>query len=512
VDVRPKPLIGGERTNASGSKSFRELLLKHDYEGMVHAALDQEREGAHLIDLSVAAAGRDELNDMAEVCQRLNTALNAPVMVDAREPAVIEAALQRLGGRSVVNSASLENPARARATIELCRKYGAALVLLAIDEKGMAMTVERKLAVAGRLYEMALAGGLAPESLFFDFLTFTLGSGDRSLRPAATATLKAVKAAKRRFPQSFTLLGVSNVSHGLEPGIRRALNTVFLARAIEHGLDAAIMHAGRILPAGELEPEVVKRCDDLIFNRRADALERLLAHFGSKPAKGAGRKVKGERRSTNAALRDAVLTGERAGLDALLADLLKREPAMKIIEKRLLPAMDEVGRRFEAGRMQLPFVLRSAEVMRAAFDTLKPRLPAAAAKTAAARGTLVLATVRGDVHDIGKNLVDMIFSANGYRVINLGVRQTPEEMLTAVRKHRPDAIGLSGLLVESARAMKEYVEVFGASGVTTPVICGGAALSREYVEKELQRTYSGMVHYAKDALAGLRIMQAITKR
>jgi 5-methyltetrahydrofolate--homocysteine methyltransferase len=508
--VRPKPLICGERTNASGSKRFRDLLQARDYDGMLRAAVEQEREGAHLVDLSVAAAGRQEATDMAEVCQRLNTGLSVPVMVDARDPQVVEAALQRLGGRSVVNSVTLEDPGRAHAVIELCRKYGAGLVLLTVDERGMAMTCARKLSVAGRLYKLALAGGLAPESLFLDFLTFTLGSGERALRRAAVETLAAVKAARKRFPASLTLLGVSNVSHGLEPGMRRALNTVFLARAIEHGLDAAIVHAGRIQPLSELEPKIVRSCDDLVFNRREDALARMIEQFSRTNAERGTQSA--ERKTPKAGpgerLKEMVLSGGAAGLEETLAGLLSTETALRIVEKRLLPAMDEVGRRFEAGRMPLPFVLRSAEVMRRAFDVLKPRLPAGGEK---ARGTLVVATVRGDIHDIGKNLVEMIVSAGGFRVVNLGVRQSPEEILAAVRKHAPDAVGLSGLLVESARAMKEYLEVFAAAGVTVPVICGGAALSREYVARELAPAYAGKVFYARDALAGLKLMQNLCR-
>ena len=508
LQVQPRPLFVGERTNASGSKRFRELLLARDFDGMVATAQEQKAEGAQVMDLSVAAAGQDEVADIKELAVRLNSGVDLPVMVDSTRYEAVEAALERLAGRCIVNSVNLEDPARAEKTIALCRRMGAALVLMTIDRKGMAMTGERKLDVAERLYDMAVRrGGLSPRDVFFDFLTFTLASGDESLRDAGAETLKAITQAKRRFTRSLTILGVSNISYGLQPAARRALNTVFLHHAIEHGLDVAILHAGRIEPLSSLDPETVGRCEDLIFNRRsaADPLAALLALFSDQP-RGTSREVRAAGRKPPT-VGDAILSGDRAGVAEVVAGLLKTRTALAIIEDDLLPAMAEVGRRFEAGKMQLPFVLRSAEAMRAAFDVLKPHLPAGDDK---GRGTLLLATVRGDVHDIGKNLVDMIVSSNGFSVVNLGVRQMPEDILEAARKHKPDAIGLSGLLVESARAMREYVEVFAGAGLATPVICGGAALTRAYVEGELQPAYPGKVHYAKDALEGLRIIQAIT--
>ena len=511
--VEPRPLFVGERTNAGGSKRFRELLFARDFEGMVAAAQEQKAEGAQVMDLSVAAAGQDEVADIKELALRLNSGVGLPVMVDSTRYEAAEAALERLAGRCIVNSVNLEDPARAEKTIALCRRMGAALVLMTIDRKGMAMTAERKLDVAERLYDMAVRrGGLAPHDVFFDFLTFTLASGDQSLRDAGAETLKAIKQAKRRFPKSFTMLGVSNISYGLQPAARRALNTVFLHHAIEHGLDAAILHAGRIEPLSSFDAETVGRCEDLIFNRRRGAADPLAALLALGEDRGVRTEDGGVRTDSSllipqSSVLSSVLSGDRAGIAEALAELLKTRTALAIIEDDLLPAMAEVGKRFETGKMQLPFVLRSAEAMRAAFDILKPHLPAGGDK---GRGTLLLATVRGDVHDIGKNLVDMIVSSNGFSVVNLGVRQMPEDILEAARKHKPDAIGLSGLLVESARAMREYVEVFAGAGLATPVICGGAALTRAYVEGELQPAYPGKVHYAKDALEGLRIMQAIT--
>jgi len=503
--VEPRPLFIGERTNAGGSKRFRDLLLAGDYVGMVKAAEEQKAEGAQAMDLSIAAAGRDEAADMAELANRLNSNVDLPVMVDSTRYDATEAALERLSGRCIVNSVNLEDPARAEQTVALCRRTGAALVLMAIDRKGMAMTCERKLEAAERLYDLAVRrGGLAPQDILFDLLTFTLASGEESLRESAVETLKAIRQSKGRFPKSLTLLGISNVSYGLKPDARRALNTVFLHHAVEAGLDAAILHAGRIEPLAALDRETVARCEDLIFNRRTGAgkpLEALLAHFG-----GAARRQQPAAAVAAATAAECVIAGDRARIVPAVQELLKTRAATDIISAELLPAMAEVGRRFEAGTTVLPFVLRSAEAMRVAFDVLKPHLPPGDR----GRGTLLLATVRGDVHDIGKNLVDMIVSSNGFTVWNLGVRQTPEEVLAAAREHRPDAVGLSGLLVESARAMREYVETLAGAGLSMPVICGGAALTREYVENELQPAYPGRVYYAKDALEGLRIIQAIT--
>jgi 5-methyltetrahydrofolate--homocysteine methyltransferase len=509
LKVEPRPLYVGERTNASGSKRFRERLLARDFDGLVAVAQEQKSEGAQVMDLSVAAAGQDEAADMKELAVRLNSGVDLPVMVDSTRYEAVQAALARFAGRCIVNSVNLEAPARAEKTVRLCRRMGAALVLMTIDRKGMAMTCERKLEVAERLYDLAVRrGGLAPQDVLFDFLTFTLASGDESLRQAGAETLQAVQQAKSLYPKSLTVLGISNVSYGLAPAARRALNTVFLHHAVARGLDAAILHAGRIEPLASLDPETVGRCEDLIFNRRrgeSTPLEALLAGFssrssGSGPALPA---VNGRRLAAG----DFVLAGDRVGVAGAVGELLQTRTATDVITNELLPAMAEVGRRFEDGRLQLPFVLRSAEAMRAAFDALRPHLPAGTEK---GRGVLLLATVRGDVHDIGKNLVDMIVSSNGFTVNNLGVRQTPEDILAAARECRPDAIGLSGLLVESAQAMKEYVEVFADAGLNIPVICGGAALTRDYVDGDLQPAYPGRVYYAKDALEGLRIMQAIT--
>ncbi len=509
ISTEPKPLIIGERTNVSGSKLFRECLQKDDYEGMMKVALDQQAEQSHAIDLSLAAAGRQEVLDYQVFCSMLNTRLQLPVMIDSTSPQVVEEALKRLAGRCIVNSVNLEDGGkRARETFELCRQYGAAVVCLTIDEQGMADTADKKIAVAQRLHAMALECGLSEQDLLFDFLTFSLGSGDESLKNAGKETLDAITKIKSQFPGSFTVLGVSNVSYGLSPQARKALNSVFLRRAVERGLDAAIMHAGRIMPLHLVPPQLVKLCDDLILNRQTGSkppLEALLAFFSHHKI---GEESVAHQNFVAPAqrLEQHVLSGDSQGLEQTLKALLKEETPLFIIREDLLPAMDKVGKLFGQGKLQLPFVLRSAEVMRSASDILKPML---GKKKAEARGSIVLATVRGDIHDIGKNLVAMILEANGFKVINLGVKQSAEQIITAVREHQPTAVGLSGLLVESVKAMTEYLEVFKAQGLSLPVICGGAALSRDYYEKTMLPLYPA-VHFAQDAMDGLKVMQQLT--
>ncbi|MDP2806533.1 MAG: dihydropteroate synthase, partial [bacterium] len=509
ISTEPRPLILGERTNVTGSKLFRECLQKDDYEGMMKVALDQQAEQSHAIDLSLAAAGRQEVLDYQVFCSMLNTRLQLPVMIDSTSPLVVEEALKRLAGRCIVNSVNLEDGGkRARETFELCRQYGAAVVCLTIDEQGMADTAERKVAVAQRLYQMALECGLSEQDLLFDFLTFSLGSGDESLKNAGKETLAAITQIKSLFPNSHTVLGVSNVSYGLAPQARKALNSVFLRRATEKGLDAAIMHAGRIMPLHLIPPQLVKLCDDLILNRQSGSkppLEALLAFFSHHKI---GEESVAHQNFVAPAqrLEQHVLSGDSQGLEQTLKALLKEETPLYIIREDLLPAMDKVGKLFGQGKLQLPFVLRSAEVMRSASAILKPML---GKKKSEDRGSIVLATVRGDIHDIGKNLVAMILEANGFKVINLGVKQSAEQIITAVREHQPTAVGLSGLLVESVKAMTEYLEVFKAQGLSLPVICGGAALSPDYFEKTMIPVYPA-VHYAKDAMDGLKVMQQLT--
>jgi len=512
IAVSPKPLLIGERTNASGSKAFRDLLEKNDFHGMVDMACSQEQEGAHAIDLSLARPGRDEADDYARLCFLLNTRCRLPVMLDSTDPAAVEAALKNLSGRSIINSVNLEDGgAKAQKILTLCREYGAAVVCLTIDEKGMAQTADRKVAIARRLADLAIEHCLSHRDLFFDTLTFTLGSGDRSLTRAGLESLEAIKELKKIFPDSFTVLGVSNISYGLPQEARKALNSVFLQRAITAGLDAAIIHPGKIMPLNQIPRQVVELCDDLIFDRRtgnSTPLEFILNYFSGK-LETMKSKTKPRKLTPQKQLQQNIIRGEEKDLKDNICLLLMDHDPVTVIDRILLPAMDRVGKLFGRGEMQLPFVLRSAEVMQKAVDILKPHLKD---RKTSRTGTIVIATVRGDIHDIGKNLAGLILTANGYKVIDLGIRQTAEDILLAVRKHKPLAIGLSGLLVESARAMSEYLEVFARAGVDLPVLCGGAALNEAFVKKELQPLYPGKVFYARDAMDGLKIVQNISKK
>jgi len=512
ISVSPKPLMIGERSNASGSKAFRELLEKDDFQGMADLACSQEHEGAHAIDLSLARPGRDEADDYARLCSLLNTRCRLPVMIDSTEPAAIEAALKNISGRSIINSINLEDGGiKAKKILEHCRRYGAAVVCLTIDEKGMAQTAERKLEIAQRLASLVTEHGLKARDIFFDTLTFTLGSGDRSLTRAGLESLEAIKGLKRSYPDSFTVLGVSNISYGLPPEARKVLNSVFLQRAITAGLDAAIIHPGKITPLNQIPHRLLELCDALIFNHRTEdkaPLEELLDYFSAKPEK-APRKTDLRKLSPQKQLQQGIIRGEEKGLTENIGILLKSQDPVEIIDRVLLPAMDRVGVLFGRGEMQLPFVLRSAEVMQKAVDILKPRLKG---RKTSRTGTILIATVRGDIHDIGKNLAGLILSANGYRVIDLGIRQTAEDIMLAIKKHQPMAVGLSGLLVESARAMSEYLELFSRAGIALPVICGGAALNESFVKKELQPKYGGKVFFARDAMDGLKIVQSLDQK
>ncbi|MBM4320979.1 MAG: methionine synthase, partial [Deltaproteobacteria bacterium] len=453
-----------------------------------------------------------ERADMERLIPELARQLRTPLVVDSTDPAVVEAALERYGGRGVVNSVNLEDgPQRAVRMIELARRHGAALVALAIDEQGMALTTERKLAVAERIYRLAvMEHGLAPGDLIFDLLTFTVASGDAEARGAALATLQAVAELKRRHPEVLTVLGVSNVSFGLGPPLRRVLNSVFLAEATACGLDMAIVDARRILPLHRVDPELLDVCRRLLLAdaSRGDPLAVLLSLSGAADAAGQAKPDAAAQLSDEERLQRMVLDGTRQGLPELLERMLADGWApLELCDRLLIPAMKEVGELFGRGQMQLPFVLQSAEATKAAVSYLEPRLRALG--EARRRGRLVLATVRGDVHDIGKNLVSIILSNNGYEVTDLGIKVGIEQMLEAVAAQQADALGMSGLLVKSTVIMKENLEEMVRRDVRLPVLLGGAALTREFVERDLRAVYGPAVYYCEDAFAALRLLDAI---
>lgn len=510
LEQKPAPLLIGERANANGSKAFRRLLLAEDWEGMAALARSQADEGAHAIDVCLALVGRDEGRDWERLLETLASSCPLPVMVDSTDPAAMETALKRLGGRCLLNSINLEDgEPRARQVLELARRHGSAVVALCIDEEGMARGPERKLAVARRLVALAAEHGLGAGDLLIDPLTFTLGSGDPDSARAGLDTLEAIRLIKREIPESRTLLGLSNISFGLKPGLRRALNSVYLHRALAAGLDAAILHAGQILPPHELDPGLAAACEALIDadHRQGDPLARLLELGGSAAPERAD--ADGDL-PVEARLARRIVQGRSAGIGADLDEALAAgHGPFEIINRFLLDGMKEVGELFGAGRLQLPFVLKSAETMKHAVGHLEPAIRAATQGAPKARGRLLLATVRGDVHDIGKNLVDIILSNNGFEVENLGIKVPVERLLQAIEAKRPDAVGLSGLLVKSTLVMRENLLAFAEAGVDLPVLLGGAALTRRYVEDDLRPLYGGPLHYARDAFDGLRLMEAL---
>ncbi len=508
-------LIVGERTNANGSKQFRERLLAGDTDGMVAVARDQVKEGAHVLDVCVDYVGRDGAADMGGLVGRLATQCTIPLVIDSTEAAVIEAALKRIGGRAIINSVNLEDGEAGRPAriFPMARRYGAAVIGLLIDEEGQARSVEWKLRVARRLHDLAVNRyGLEPSDLFFDALTFPLGSGQEDLRRDGLATLEAIRRIKAELPGVYTILGVSNVSFGLKPAARQVLNSVFLHMAVEAGLDAAIVNAAKILPMNRIEPHQREVARQLVCDERRDGFDPL-AEFMRLFETGAGTRaaeVRAVPKSIEERLKARIVDGERPGLEALLDEALLTYDAITIINEILLDGMKTVGDLFGSGQMQLPFVLQSAEVMKAAVGHLERFMARSAGQT---KGKIVLATVKGDVHDIGKNLVDIILTNNGYTVVNLGIKQPIHNIVETALKERADAIGMSGLLVKSTLVMRDNLEELNARDLWRfPVILGGAALTRGYVENDLRAIYRGDVFYAGDAFDGLRLMGEITSR
>jgi 5-methyltetrahydrofolate--homocysteine methyltransferase len=426
-------------------------------------------------------------------------------MLDSTSLEALEAGLKQCAGRSVINSINLEDGGtRAEKILALAVDFGAAVVCLAIDEQGMARSRDKKVAVLQRLHDLAISRGINSADLFLDPLTFTLGSGDPGLADAGKETLAALPLLKKQMPAAHILLGVSNISYGLQPVVRKIVNAVFLYHAVQQGLDAAIFHAARILPLNRIDSGDIRLAEDLIFNRRRaghDPLLTICHHFQDR--KNNAVTVAAEYSSPEERLRAAVLNGNAAGIENDLESLAKKMPALDIVNAHLLKAMSEVGELFEKGIMQLPFVLQAAEVIKAALDFLEPRLAKIEKRQ---RGCMVLATVKGDIHDIGKNLVDIILRSNGYRIINLGTNQDGADIASAVEQHCPDHVGLSALLVKSTLEMTEILRHLDEKNIRIPVICGGAALTPAFVDATLQPIYSGKVFYAADAFAALKIM------
>jgi 5-methyltetrahydrofolate--homocysteine methyltransferase len=504
-------LFVGERSNANGSRAFRDSLLKGDVDAMVATGREQVREGSHVLDLCTAYVGRDEVADMSALVARYRTEVASPLMLDSTEPNVLRAALALTGGRCIVNSINLEDGLeRCEKVLPLVKEFGAAVVALTIDEQGMAKKAEDKLRIAKRIYRICTEDyGLAPEDLLFDVLTFTICTGNEDDRRLALETLEGIRRLREELPGVGLILGVSNVSFGITPAARHALNSVFLHHATEAGLTAAILHAARIEPLHRIDPRAREVAEDLIFDRRRagyDPLHEYLKLFEGVDVKKKAARVVPE--DVLERLRWRIVEGERPGLEDDLRLALERKQPLAIVNEDLLAGMAVVGELFGRGDMQLPFVLQSAETMKSAVAFLEPLMERASGES---RGRIVLATVRGDVHDIGKNLVDIILTNNGYTVFNLGIKQPIQKILEVAHEHQPHAIGMSGLLVKSTVIMKENLEEMNRRGVSTPVILGGAALTRSYVEDDCRRTYKGALYYAQDAFEGLDVMGRIVK-
>ncbi|MCY0925177.1 methionine synthase [Streptomyces sp. H27-H1] len=508
----------GERTNANGSKKFRDAMLEARWDDCVEMVRDQIREGAHMLDLCVDYVGRDGVADMKELAGRFATASTLPIVLDSTEVPVLRAGLEKLGGRAVINSVNYEDgdgpESRFAKVTGLAQEHGAALIALTIDEEGQARTVEHKVAIAQRLIaDLTGNWGIHESDILIDTLTFTICTGQEESRKDGIATIESIRELKRRHPDVQTTLGLSNISFGLNPAARVLLNSVFLDECVKAGLDSAIVHASKILPIARFDDEQVGTALDLIYDRRAegyDPLQKLMALFEGVNTKSmkAGRAEELLALPLDERLQRRIIDGEKNGLAADLDEALETRPALDIVNDTLLEGMKVVGELFGSGQMQLPFVLQSAEVMKNAVAHLEPHMEKSDAD---GKGTIVLATVRGDVHDIGKNLVDIILTNNGYNVVNIGIKQPVSAILEAAQEHKADVIGMSGLLVKSTVIMKENLEELNQRKLAAdyPVILGGAALTRAYVEQDLHEIYEGEVRYARDAFEGLRLMDAL---
>ncbi|MEO0376774.1 MAG: methionine synthase, partial [Cyanobacteria bacterium P01_A01_bin.17] len=513
-------LIVGERLNASGSKKVRTLLNEDDWDGLLAIAKSQVKEGAHMLDVNVDYVGRDGERDMRELVSRLVTNTTLPLMLDSTEWTKMEAGLKVAGGKCLLNSTNYEDgEERFFKVLQLAKEYGAGVVIGCIDEEGMARTAQKKFEIAQRAYRDALEFGLPPHEIFFDTLALPISTGIEEDRENAKATIEAIGLIRENLPGVHFMLGVSNVSFGLSPATRITLNSIFLNEAMKAGMDGAIVSAAKILPLSKITEEHQQICRDLIYDNRRfegdictyDPLTKLTELF-------AGVSTKDARSSASLAdlpieqrLKQHIIDGERIGLDEALKVALEADyKALEIVNTFLLDGMKVVGELFGSGQMQLPFVLQSAETKKSAVAFLEPYMEKIEGEDEdRGKGKFLIATVKGDVHDIGKNLVDIILTNNGYKVINLGIKQAIEAIVEAYEEHQPDCIAMSGLLVKSTAFMKDNLAAFNAKGITVPVILGGAALTPKFVYGDCQETYNGQVIYGKDAFADLTFMDRL---
>src|SRR5271170_5345309 len=518
LDLEPKPLIVAEEMNTTTRvEHFRNLVRAKKYDDILALAKKLVNDGSHMLDLCCAIVGEDEKGYVSSILERIATRVPAPILVDSTEADVVEEALKRIPGRAIINSINLEDgEKRTSLVLPMAKRYGAAVIALTIDEDGMALTAEKKAAIAHRIFDLATKKyGLDGTDLIFDALTLPISTGQDEYQSAGIETLKAVERIKKELPNVKTILGVSNISFGLDAYPRRVLNSVFMHEAVDHGLDMAIVNYTKIYPLYKIPQEEVDLARKLIFRDESDGdpLQKYMNHFaGLKGKPAASTTAHVDTLSVEDKLKFAIINGEKSvgegghkkSLEELLEEALGSYSALELINTVLLDGMKTVGDLFGARKMQLPSVLDSAGVMKQAVAYLEPKMEK---KAGSQKATIVLATVKGDVHDIGKNLVDIILSNNGYKVVNLGIKQAGDTIIKSALEHKADAIGLSGLLVKSTLEMKYVIQDLERQKLEFPVICGGAALTRKYVEDDLRREYSNAVFYADDAFAGLHIME-----
>ncbi|WP_269622935.1 methionine synthase [Prochlorococcus marinus] len=513
-------LIIGERLNASGSKKVRDLLNNDDWDGLISVAKSQVKEQAHILDVNVDYVGRNGVNDMKEIVRRLVSNVNLPLMLDSTDINKIESGLKNAGGKCIINSTNYEDgEIRFKKFLDLARDYGSALVIGTIDEDGMARSASKKIDIVNRSYKECINCGISEYDLFYDPLVLPISTGLEEDRKNASETLKAISQIKEKYPNVHIVLGISNISFGLNSSARITLNSVFLNECIKCGLDSAIISPAKILPLSKIDPKHLKLCLDLIYDKRIikdsickyDPLTELTTEFTDITTKN----LRDSNEDFNLLpledkLKQHIIDGERTSLEDNLKEALKKYQPLTIINSYLLDGMKEVGELFGSGQMQLPFVLQSAETMKFAVSILEPYMDDISDANNS-KGILLIATVKGDVHDIGKNLVDIILTNNGYQVINLGIKQDISEIITAHKKYRPDCIAMSGLLVKSTAFMKDNLLTLNNEGITTPVILGGAALTPKFVNVDCNSVYMGQVIYGKDAFTDLRFMDVLMK-
>ncbi len=507
---KPAPLLIGERSNATGSKAFRELILASDYEGTLTVGQAQVRDGAHCLDVNVEFAGRDGAKDMRSVITLYNQKIPLPLMPDATKVNTMEEGLKCIGGKPIINSVNLEDgEEKLDAICKLAKKYGTALVCLTIDEKGMAKTTEDKLRIASRIYNLAVnRHGINPKNLIFDMLTFTVGSGDLEYRDAAIQTVNAIRELHKKYPDVGSTLGLSNISFGLNANARRYLNSVFLHHCLDAGMTSVIINVKHILPLSKMEREDINICEELLFNPNDNSLFKFIEHFSDKNIEDNSTDEEYEAMSSQEKIAKLLLDGDKERMLSLVERVKDEIHPDIIVNEILIDAMKVVGELFGSGKMQLPFVLQSAETMKATVDYLNPYLTKQEKETDT---TLVIGTVKGDVHDVGKNLVDIILSNNGFKVINIGIKTELQEYLDVIKERDIQAIGMSGLLVKSTAVMRDNLEAMAEMGITIPILLGGAALTRSFVDDFCRPIYKGAIFYCRDAFDGVIAMSRIEK-